>query len=420
MRAIAQASRHLLLALVVVGLLGTLTIPDVVAATFSVRLEAGPQRGVTFDSSWRVTGSRTVTLHSPINVTGSRRATVGTDRWLRLSSGSLAGRWVKESRVAYVPGYVGQTTYSPYREGTLAAGRYELYRFGTTGNMAAAAPMTLAAATTFRTTGRAFIKGRSYVRIADGAWAGWWLPGVTSSPTAIRCTAGSPSSVTTGQRVASVPAATGEIALTFDMGGRLTDAMKIMKWLELERICATVFPTGAAAQTTIGRQVMAEIEAHPELFELGNHTVHHCNLRDGGGGATCPSAGTRASAAFVDAELQDADAILTGLAGPIVRPVLATPVRGGRHDARQRRRCRGLPVHGDVVHGHDRLATCLRRRPDRFRDRREGDRGPKAGAIVLMHLGGYNTRNALAAMVTGLYGAGYTPTTLSALYRPGH
>jgi hypothetical protein len=36
-----------------------------------------------------------------------------------------------------------------------------------------------------------------------------------------------------------------------------------------------------------------------------------------------------------------------------------------------------------------------------------------------MHLGGYHTRNALFAMVKGLRDAGYTPTTLSGLYRAG-
>ncbi|MHB8959474.1 MAG: polysaccharide deacetylase family protein [Candidatus Limnocylindrales bacterium] len=40
-----------------------------------------------------------------------------------------------------------------------------------------------------------------------------------------------------------------------------------------------------------------------------------------------------------------------------------------------------------------------------------------AGGIVLMHLGGYPTRNALPAMLTGLRAAGYTATTVSALYR---
>ena len=43
--------------------------------------------------------------------------------------------------------------------------------------------------------------------------------------------------------------------------------------------------------------------------------------------------------------------------------------------------------------------------------------GRTAGGVVLMHLGGYPTRNALPAMVSGLRAAGYRPTTVSALFR---
>ena len=43
--------------------------------------------------------------------------------------------------------------------------------------------------------------------------------------------------------------------------------------------------------------------------------------------------------------------------------------------------------------------------------------GRTAGGIVLMHLGGWTTRDALPAMIAGLRAAGYTPTTVSALYR---
>ena len=32
------------------------------------------------------------------------------------------------------------------------------------------------------------------------------------------------------------------------------------------------------AQTIEGQEVMAVIKAHPELFEIGNHTMHHCDL----------------------------------------------------------------------------------------------------------------------------------------------
>ena len=51
------------------------------------------------------------------------------------------------------------------------------------------------------------------------------------------------------------------------------------------------------AQTTQGQQVMAVIKAHPELFEIGNHTMHHCNLVIGGGSpTTAPCAGVTPTA----------------------------------------------------------------------------------------------------------------------------
>ena len=56
-------------------------------------------------------------------------------------------------------------------------------------------------------------------------------------------------------------------------------AVAILELLVANGVCATIFPTGAASQTAAGRAALAIIHAHPELFEVGNHTVHHCNLR---------------------------------------------------------------------------------------------------------------------------------------------
>jgi peptidoglycan/xylan/chitin deacetylase (PgdA/CDA1 family) len=418
---IARALRFPLLAFVIVGLLGSLAAPGVAAATYSVRLEAGPQRGVAFDSAWNITGSKTVTLASPTTVTASSRKWVsGTSTYLRITGGSLAGWWVRESRVAYIPGFVGATIYSPARAGTLAAGKYEVYHFDGAGLMTEARRRTVTATTTFRADRRAFIDGRSHVRIADGSWAGWWIPGSTTTPSAIRCTAGSPPAGTAARRVSSVSTATGEIALTFDMGGRLTDALSIVRFLELERVCATIFPTGAAAQTTIGRQVMAEIKAHPELFEIGNHTVHHCNLRDGGGGAACPPSGTRPSTAFVTSELQDADEILGDLAGRSSAPYWRPPYGAVDTTLMKVAGAAGYPY--TIMWSTDTIdwRPVADGGPTAAQIAAKVVAGRKAGAIVLVHLGGYNTRNALPAMVTGLSAAGYTPTSLSALYRSGH
>ena len=64
--------------------------------------------------------------------------------------------------------------------------------------------------------------------------------------------------------------ATGRVALTFDMGGRMTPAVTILKILVENRVCATLFPTGSISRTAEGQAALAIVKAHPELFEVGN------------------------------------------------------------------------------------------------------------------------------------------------------
>ena len=405
------------IASLVIGLSGVLalSVPEAEAATFSIRLEAGPQPALSFSSGWVVTGSRTMTLKGPSTVYGSSRATVpGRGVYLRVASGSLAGWWVAEGRTSYRPGIIAIATYAPARAVQLAAGRYEIYRFDSAGAVTSAKALRTLG-TRLSTDRAAVVNGLRHLRVASGSLAGWWLPGTLAAPERITCSAGSPPAGTTGRMVRSVPAATREIALTFDMGGRLTPAMSIIRYLEFERVCATIFPTGAAATTSVGRQVMAEIRSHPELFELGNHTERHCNLRDGGGGTGCPT--SRPSAAFVTSELRTADATVYALTG--------------RHTAPYWR-----PPYGSVDSALVAVAAragwplAIMWSTDTVDWRPPADGGPTAayvaakvvaartaGGIVLMHLGGYPTRNALPAMLTGLRRAGYAATSLSALFR---
>ncbi len=409
--------RRLALAAVAAALLGP-AIPagPVSAASFSVRLEAGVHQGYTFTATGTITARKTVTLVSPVTVSGSDRRTIpARGIHLRVASGALSGWWVHEDALSYVPGIRGSTTYSPVRHATLRAARYELYRFDAAGVMTAAKGRRIVIATTIHVDRTAVIRGERYVRLAEGNWSGWWVPGTAASPKPITCSAGSPPTGTDARVVRSVSAAAGEMALTFDMGGRVTPALDIMRFLELERVCATIFPTGATAQTLTGRAVLAEVAAHPELFELGNHTVNHCNLRDGGGGAACPA--TRPPTAFVTAELTGADAIIAGISGRHTTPFWRPPY--GAVDAT----LAGVAASAGYPYTIMWSTDTIDWRP-------VADGGPtaasmaakvvggrRAGGIVLMHLGGYHTRNALPAMVVGLRAAGYTPTTISALYR---
>ena len=108
-------------------------------------------------------------------------------------------------------------------------------------------------------------------------------PGPT--PVASGCSASNRVAAGEPEIIARVPNTGMAMALTFDMGGRLDPALDIMNFLLDHQVCTTLFPTGAMSQTPTGQAVLAIVAQHPEIFEVGNHTMHHCNLRDGGLGS---------------------------------------------------------------------------------------------------------------------------------------
>jgi peptidoglycan/xylan/chitin deacetylase (PgdA/CDA1 family) len=218
--------------------------------------------------------------------------------------------------------------------------------------------------------------------------------------------------------IALAPDAGQAMAITLDMGGRLDPALDIMAFLIANEVCTTLFPTGAMSETPTGQQVLALVADHPELFELGNHTMHHCNLRDGGLGspteAPCQTGGPP-NQDFVAAELTDAAAILEAGSDqdpvPYWRPpygaytpeVLATAAEEGYTKT--------------IMWSDDTID---------WRPLSEG--GPTAeqiassvvtsagsGSIILMHLGGYETLDALEIMVPALRERGLLLTSVSDL-----
>jgi peptidoglycan/xylan/chitin deacetylase (PgdA/CDA1 family) len=388
------------------------------AASTPIRIEAGPQIGYRFDAAGAVVATKPLTFRTPVNATGTRRWFAGRGQHLLLTSGPLTGWWVRESRIAYVRGYAGVAALSPTVRVPLPAGRYEFYRFDTAGTMTSARGVSLGGSTTVQADRRAVIEGRPYVRIAGGWHSGWWIPGTTAAPKQITCASGPKAVVSGGRIIRSVPAATGRIALTFDMGGRMDPALSIVRYLLLERVCTTFFPTSDAALTTQGRAVMALIGAHPELFELGNHTRHHCNLRDGGGATSaCPA--TRPSDAYVAQELTSADATFRTLSGLGSKPYWRPPY--GAIDTRLVNVAAGAGYPAAIMWTVDTIDW-----------RPVSDGGPTAaatiakvsggatpGGIVLMHLGGFTTRDALPGMLQALAAKRYAPASVSGLLAAG-
>jgi len=191
------------------------------------------------------------------------------------------------------------------------------------------------------------------------------------------------------------------------MGGRVGDALTIVAWLVDHRIHATVFMTGAMADneyTDAGRQVLAIVEAHPDLFTLGNHSYTHTDFRT-------------LTAAQMVSELRRTEAAIARYCSQDLKPFFRPP-NGGYNAA-------VLAAVGSA--GYRRTILWDIDTID-WRPIKNDPPGPtadeivakvlgnaKGGSIVLMHLGGYETFKALPRIVDGLTAAGFDLVNLDQL-----
>ena len=225
-------------------------------------------------------------------------------------------------------------------------------------------------------------------------------PRPTATPRPAASPTPSPASRLIGHGSRDVP----RIALTFDMGGRVGDAPKIMDWLVDRDIHATIFMTGAMADnknTDAGRNVLASIAAHPALFTLGNHSYTHTDFRT-------------LSGSQIFSEIRRTEAAIAPYCSQDLRPYFRPP--NGGYDSEV------LAAVGAA--GYSRTVTWDIDTID-WRPVANDPPGPTAdqivakvlgnaqnGSIVLMHLGGYHTSEALPRIVAGLLAAGYDLVTL--------
>jgi len=203
------------------------------------------------------------------------------------------------------------------------------------------------------------------------------------------------------------PRTSNQVALTFDMGGRVGDALAIVSWLVDHDVHATIFMTGAMADnpnTDAGRQVLAIVQAHPELFTLGNHSYTHRDFRN-------------LTAAEIHSELLRTEAAIAPYCTQNLHPFFRPP-NGGYNAA-------VLAAVG--TDGYRYTVTWDVDTID-WRPIVNDPPGPTAdqivakvlgntrgGSIVLMHLGGYETYEALPAIVEGLRARGVQLANLDEL-----
>jgi peptidoglycan/xylan/chitin deacetylase (PgdA/CDA1 family) len=203
-----------------------------------------------------------------------------------------------------------------------------------------------------------------------------------------------------------------DVALTFDMGGRVGDALAIMNLLVSRGVHATIFMTGSMADSTAtsaARQVLQIIQSHSGQFTLGNHSYSHPYF-------------TQLTAAQMADELHRAEVAFAKQTSQDPKPFFRPPygssnaaVLAGVGAAFYR-----LSIKWDI----DTIDWRPINNPG-------GPAGPtadqivskvlsnaQAGSIVLMHLGGYETYDALPRIIDGLRGKGYDLVNLDTMLGP--
>lgn len=228
------------------------------------------------------------------------------------------------------------------------------------------------------------------------------------------CWAGTRPAAGAQESISDVPTATKQVAFTFDMGGRLDPARQIVAYLVQNQICTTFFPTGAMSQTAEGRLVLADIGAHPELFEIGNHTMHHCDLVSGGGGSpTSAPCQTTMTSTFIRNQLTQAAPILRdGTSGMEPAPYWRPPY--GSHNSFVRSNAAAVGYTKTMMWNRDTIDWDPATTTEQIVSRVTSPL-PSNGSIVLAHIGGYRTLDALPQIVSTLRSNGYILTTISDL-----
>jgi peptidoglycan/xylan/chitin deacetylase (PgdA/CDA1 family) len=183
------------------------------------------------------------------------------------------------------------------------------------------------------------------------------------------------------------------IALTFDAGGPSTPTGRILDILAKHHVHSTFFITGDWAN--LYPDLVSRI--HNDGHEIGNHTMHHIDLR------TLPDV-------EVCNELNQANQVISGITGVTTRPYYRPPY-GGR-DSRVRTLAANLGYR-TVYWTIDTLDWQTTATSDSITKRVMDNL--RNGVIVLMHAGSDIESKTLDGLMTQIEQKGYEMVTVSEL-----
>lgn len=138
-------------------------------------LVKGKHTAYKLSSTGQVLDRKSVSFTSRTRAESTGRARVDGTAYLKVTSGPLAGYWVRESTRSYVRGTTQYRAYSAPRALSIAKGTYTGYKFDSLGRVTASRKGTLAWNSGADASARAIINGRPYFLVKNGMWGGYWL-----------------------------------------------------------------------------------------------------------------------------------------------------------------------------------------------------------------------------------------------------
>ncbi|HKO34782.1 MAG TPA: CAP domain-containing protein [Candidatus Limnocylindria bacterium] len=122
-----------------------------------------------------VLSQKVVKPSKTLHLSSSGRTRANGKAWLKVSSGVLAGYWVRETSHSFVRGLTQRDSFEPDKHVTLERGRYLGLRFDWLGRIKASKTYTFGHERTVSASAHAVINGRHYLMLSSGPLAGYWL-----------------------------------------------------------------------------------------------------------------------------------------------------------------------------------------------------------------------------------------------------
>ena len=147
-------------------------------ANSTVVIELGTRYAYKFDSNGNIVATKSMTPTRTTTAPGDRRQRIkNRDIYYRITSGVLAGYWIRESYPSVrMLGERVTIAYPWYRSASIPAGTWSAYQYDSSGRVISARTIRLSATSSAPFERSAVINGRIQVRISAGVLAGHWLP----------------------------------------------------------------------------------------------------------------------------------------------------------------------------------------------------------------------------------------------------